>query len=385
MTPNLTPNLKRAATFRQLADGLQKTIDEKRAPRTQNATPKRIREWQSLRHDADRLELVQTVLKSLAEAHSDVDNWPAILAIYPQAHELASRKAVEALAYHGQTYLDAEWDGRAKFTPSTLQQLAGGAVAETPARRVRRLEEALVGTTIPGFFPTPAALAREVVRLADIEDGDCVLEPSAGKGDLADAIRAYCATAAIIGVETPGITILLHVCERSGTLRDILAAKGYHVTGTDCFEPAPGQGGPSVFRSNGGDGYDRIVMNPPFENGQDVDHVRHCFDEHLAPGGRLVAVVSNAVAFRTDRKYDEFRRWLDGKVVENIAVQAGAFSGPQAFRQTGVATRILVLDKPTELQAIAHVTAQAAPDIADVPFSLAREACAAPAVALKLF
>jgi hypothetical protein len=31
--------------------------------------------------------------------------------------------------------------------------------------------------------------------------------------------------------------------------------------------------------------FDRIIMNPPFEKGQDMAHVMHCFNNLLAPGG----------------------------------------------------------------------------------------------------
>ncbi len=36
--------------------------------------------------------------------------------------------------------------------------------------------------------------------------------------------------------------------------------------------------------------YDRVLMNPPFEHGQDMDHVRHAY-ELLASGGRIVSIV----------------------------------------------------------------------------------------------
>ena len=37
---------------------------------------------------------------------------------------------------------------------------------------------------------------------------------------------------------------------------------------------------------------DRVVMNPPFANGADIDHILHAFD-FLRPGGRLVAICAN--------------------------------------------------------------------------------------------
>src|SRR5262245_35197714 len=38
--------------------------------------------------------------------------------------------------------------------------------------------------------------------------------------------------------------------------------------------------------------FDRIVMNPPFACGADIDHIRHAY-RMLKPGGRLVAICAN--------------------------------------------------------------------------------------------
>jgi 16S rRNA G1207 methylase RsmC len=51
-------------------------------------------------------------------------------------------------------------------------------------------------------------------------------------------------------------------------------------------------------------------MNPPFSNGQDIDHVRHAFDL-LADGGRLIAIMSEGTFYRSDKKAVNFRAWLD--------------------------------------------------------------------------
>ncbi len=71
--------------------------------------------------------------------------------------------------------------------------------------------------------------------------------------------------------------------EINPSLREILEMKGYNVVASD-------------FLDYGGE-YDVIVMNPPFEKLQDIDHVRHAFDL-LTEGGRLVAVMSESPFFR---------------------------------------------------------------------------------------
>ncbi len=79
---------------------------------------------------------------------------------------------------------------------------------------------------------------------ADIQDGHSVLEPSAGKGDILDAISERHADA---GLST-------HAIELHSGLRDLLKLKGHNVVDNN-------------FLDHKGE-YDRIVMNPPFERGR---------------------------------------------------------------------------------------------------------------------
>ncbi len=55
--------------------------------------------------------------------------------------------------------------------------------------------------------------------------------------------------------------------------------------------------------------FDAVVMNPPFSHGQDAAHIRHAW-EFLKPGGRLVAVASGGVEYRSDRRTRQFQEWL---------------------------------------------------------------------------
>lgn len=97
--------------------------------------------------------------------------------------------------------------------------------------------------------------------------------------------------------------------------------------------------------------YDAIVMNPPFERLQDIDHVRHAF-RFLKPGGRLVAIMSAGSFFATSRgKVSEFNAWLLERGAWFVPGEDGrdehrnAFTGADAFRQTGVNVRIVVIDR----------------------------------------
>lgn len=185
---------------------------------------------------------------------------------------------------------------------------------------VKKAERDLKGKDIPGFFPTPRPAVEEMLDRADIQPGHMVLEPSAGKGDILDAIRERHPDAQT------------HALEYNSTLRDILQKKGHNVVGNDALDHV-GQ-------------YDRIVMNPPFEQGADREHVRHQFDHHLAPGGRMVAIMSEGPFSRSQKADQEFREWLESVGGVHEPMPEGSFAGNDAFRKTGVRTRMVTIDKP---------------------------------------
>jgi len=184
---------------------------------------------------------------------------------------------------------------------------------------VRTAECDLLGKQLPGFFPTPRSVALEMLDLLELQNGQTLLEPSCGKGDLLDVLR-----------ETQ-VELQIHAIEQNWTLADVLTAKGYEVEFGDFLEHR------GV--------YDRIVMNPPFEQSLDIEHVQHAFSQ-LAPGGRLVSVMSEGPFFRNDKKAIAFRHWLEQVEGSSQSLPEGAFAGKDAFRQTSVRTRLVIIDKP---------------------------------------
>lgn len=163
----------------------------------------------------------------------------------------------------------------------------------------------------PGFFPTPKAVAQKMVDLADLGSGLSICEPSAGAGAIADEIRAA-------GHEPTCV-------EFSQTLAGILTRKGYKTITGDFLEVSQT--------------FDRFIMNPPFENGQDIDHVLHAF-KLLNHGGRIVSIMSNGVFYRSDKKASIFREWFEGVGYISDDLPAGTFSESG----TGVASKIVVID-----------------------------------------
>jgi len=214
-------------------------------------------------------------------------------------------------------------DARAELLAINKRQLAKRSttqVAQRTAIERERERNAFYATLrtkgIPGFFPTPSDLAARMVQEADIYAGMSVLEPSAGVGSIAEEIRK-------VGVRPD-------VVEFNYGLREYLQGQGgYNVLPQNDFLSVTGQ-------------WDRIVMNPPFEREADIDHVRHAYDL-LAPGGRIVAIMSAGPFFRSDRKAVDFRNWLDSLGGTHEPLPAGSFE--HGIVPTSVNTELVIVDK----------------------------------------
>ena len=302
--------------------------------------------------------------------------------------KLGKRKGSKVLALPWQ--LEAALDNRQRLqrmgiqTPaefrSALRELASLQQEIATPNRIKELERSMVGRKADGldFFPTSPAVVSQMLEAAEIQDGMAVLEPSAGMGHIADAIVA----------ETG---VWPDVIELSGDRRELLEAKGFHLAEVNDFmllEPrkfftygdtfrAP-DGVEGIMRGLGGmgsqrvrledkdgnrlglydrgelvgiaqngtwSGYDRIVMNPPFSDGRDIQHVQHAYNL-LKPGGRMVAIMGEGAFFHSNKRAEAFREWLDTLGATNEKLPDGSFLDPSLPVNTGVAARMVVIDKP---------------------------------------
>lgn len=194
--------------------------------------------------------------------------------------------------------LGGTWDKKAK----------GHTFSLNPAVR---LEEALLTGSYErpekadnfGFFETPVSRAQLLIEDLDLAPHHLVLEPSAGRGRLADQV------ATIVNPSQ------IYLCELQEMNRQILTTKGYTVLGTDFMTWVP----PTLV--------DRVVMNPPFEKRADLRHVTKAFS-HLKPKGKLISVMSAGVTFREDALTHAFR----------ALIQDHGSIGPlpdQSFKESG--------------------------------------------------
>ena len=157
-------------------------------------------------------------------------------------------------------------------TPQAAQkctELRGQAEAFDAMRETLRAGIKVVAA--PQLFPTPPEIAARMVQLAGVEAGMTVLEPSAGTGRIVDALD-----------DVPGakVTAIEINCSLADNLR--LRSNTKHAILCSDFLECNGNLGK----------FDRVLMNPPFENGADIKHITHALS-FLAPGGRLVAICAN--------------------------------------------------------------------------------------------
>lgn len=182
--------------------------------------------------------------------------------------------------------LGGKWDKKVKA------HLFDGDAAE-------RIDEAIVLGEVTthkdiGFFPTPPALAAELVRMARVQSGHICIEPSAGTGNI---VRALVAAGAMVFAYERDLKM------RQGLVREF--PKVCSVGPEDDFMDLEIS---NVFMPE----FDRAVLNPPFCKvgaGDHLDHAQLAF-KLLRIGGIEVCVLPSSVLFREDKKHTAFRAWV---------------------------------------------------------------------------
>lgn len=176
-----------------------------------------------------------------------------------------------------------------------------------------------------GQFDTPPAVVARLIELAEPKAGMLIYEPSAGVGNIVAGIIAEIKTGA--GIFANEIDPKRHAkCVTENyrafgaggiSMKDFLAI------------PAPLPDENLAF--------DRVIMNPPFAKQADIDHVLHAL-KFVRPGGRLVAVMSAAVTFRTNRKTLDFWKWIEGQKSHRREVLPA-----DSFKESGTSVGAIIL------------------------------------------
>ncbi|KGT73703.1 hypothetical protein MA20_42920 [Bradyrhizobium japonicum] len=196
--------------------------------------------------------------------------------------------------------------------PATADLPAASPTADFEAMRAMLKGGGVQVVVAPQLFPTSPELAAEVAELADIRPGHRILEPSAGTGALIEAARVHGAGS----LDIVAIEINHQVAQTLGR-----SQQGVTIINADFMDMAGAV-----------DKFDRIIMNPPFERGADIQHIEHA-RKFLKPGGRLVAICANGPRQR-DKLMPIASEWRD--------LPAGSFK----HAGTSVNTALLVIEGP---------------------------------------
>ncbi len=206
----------------------------------------------------------------------------------------------------------------------TPEQQAKQSEADQIAAMRQTLKAGVQVVTAPQLFPTPAPLAAEIVEMAEIEAGMTVLEPSAGTGNLLQAIREATAGEAVrTAVEING-----KLCEQLKAQE--LGADIHHADFLTL--------NPDTFGR-----FDRVVMNPPFVNAEDIKHIEHAL-KFLKQGGRLVAICAGGP--RQAERLGGLARQMGG-TFENLPEGSFVASG------TNVRAAVFAVNVPQAMSAAA--------------------------------
>ncbi len=164
-------------------------------------------------------------------------------------------------------------------------------------------------------FPSPPWVVELLIEASNIESNSLSLEPSAGFGNLAIAMRES--------------GTILEVIEPIIELQTLLTLQGFTVIGSDLLST-----------HNLHNRYHNIIQNPPFS--QQISHIKkayHC----LSSGGRLVSLASNTPWQYNSSFYKQFRHWLTTVNAQVEELPWGLFVNSD--RYTEVECCLITIDK----------------------------------------
>jgi predicted RNA methylase len=188
-------------------------------------------------------------------------------------------------------------------------------------------------------FFTPDDMADYIVSLAQIQDGMSILEPEAGDGQLIRAIYRKFPRIMEGPNDAPAVTV--DYCEileeNKATLskwfrEDKRAASRTSWLGDDFLQVKPPTSNIFLF--------DRVIMNPPFADDQDIKHIRHAW-EFVKRGGKLLSYCSDHPWVADTKATKLFRNFVES-YGSSLPCKEGAFKKSG----TMVKTRLVILNRP---------------------------------------
>lgn len=312
-------NAKTIDRFRSMADKLRNDAEAKLRPRDTH-TQKKLAQARSAEREGQQFIRAAVLIDAYCDA-AEREQLPAVLAAVKPTKDTfltAARLQSQPVSngYHSYN-VDKNEPCDAGEVSTALRSLGEAsktaedvASERATAQRleVARAVDGLRGCDIEGFFPTPEPIIKQMLRVANVRNGHRVLEPSAGLGSIVDALKAS------------GFSGHVDALEIHHALCKIIEMKGHNPHCEDFITWRTG-------------GYDRILMNPPFERRQAIKHIEHAFSL-LAPGGVIVAILPTNHAF--ELRFDD---------MDVHPLPANCFNTVDSFRRTGVSVAMVEIKK----------------------------------------
>ena len=257
----------RLAYERAMLDDAGGTVSDRKGPQVGGA----VRCWASPAGGWAYIQKVNKVSVSLLDDWGNGGGTFTRTIPFDKLAGVMTRDEVEAARIEGRL---VETENKAGFYLHSAPPPKPTPEAKPEAEKFEQMKAQLATgvqvVSAPQLFPTPPAIASAMAKLADLRPGMRVLEPSAGTGAL---LRALPAGVEVCAVEVN--TELALALNRWGEVPLVVLRADFLSVEPERFEP-----------------FDRILMNPPFADGEDIAHIVHA-RKFLAPGGRLVALCAN--------------------------------------------------------------------------------------------
>jgi type I restriction-modification system DNA methylase subunit len=145
-------------------------------------------------------------------------------------------------------------------------------------------------------FYTPEIVAAEIVELAKITPEMIVLEPSAGEGAFVKEILRFTYKVFAVEINPRSVEILRKIPSIDPQFvfeEDFLS---YNLVDVK---------------------FDKIIMNPPFTEDQDIKHITHAY-QFLKSGGELFSIMSPGFTFGSTKNRKGFKKLVEdhGEIVK---------------------------------------------------------------------
>jgi hypothetical protein len=168
------------------------------------------------------------------------------------------------------------------------------------------------------FFATSDKQSAELISDVELAAGESWLEPSGGRGAIANLARDISKDGVVIELMDENISSLIE--------------QGYDPIHQDFLTVTPEQTGL----------FDKIIANPPFTKNADINHVSHMF-HFLKDEGKLASVMSNSWRNSSYQIAVQFRNWLTHLGATIVDIEAGQFKSSG----TNIATCKIIFTKST--------------------------------------